>query len=156
MYYCLSLMHVTFYWLSGTGSPRVPATRAGTGLGNNLYPTPGTGFLAGIFYPNGHGFGSAIPSGHVPVAISSWSICPLRRFPTGTIWSKPSLETSRAHTCVLGTPGISKATADSQGNPCGTTSDGFRSSAPSYPTSPTRMSSARSSPAPLVTTWSAN
>jgi hypothetical protein len=57
MYYCLSLMHVIFYWLSGTGSPRVPATRAGTGLGNNLYPTAGTGFLADVFYSNGHGFG---------------------------------------------------------------------------------------------------
>jgi hypothetical protein len=83
----------------------------------------------------------------------SWSICLLRRSPTGTIWSKPSLETSRAHTCALGTPGISEAAASSQGNPCGTTSSGFRSSALSCPTSPTQMSSARSSPAPLAATW---
>jgi hypothetical protein len=83
----------------------------------------------------------------------SWSICLLRRSPTGTTWSKPSLETSRAHTCALGTLGISEAAASSQGNPCETTSGGFRSSAPSYPTSPTRMSSERSSPAPLAATW---
>jgi hypothetical protein len=82
-----------------------------------------------------------------------WSICLLRRFPTGTTWSKPSLETSRARTCALGTPGISEAAASSQGNPCETTSGDFRSSAPSCPTSPTRMSLGRSSPAPLAATW---
>jgi hypothetical protein len=50
-------------------------------------------------------------------------------------------------------PGISEAAASSQGNPCESTSDGFQSSAPSYPTSPTRMSSGHSSPAPLAATW---
>jgi hypothetical protein len=82
-----------------------------------------------------------------------WSICLLRRSPIGTTWSKPSPETSRAHTCAPGTPGISEAAASSQGNPCGTISGDFRSSTPSCPTSPTQMSSARSSPAPLVATW---
>jgi hypothetical protein len=82
-----------------------------------------------------------------------WSICLLRRSPTGTIWSKPSPETSRAHTCALGTPRISEAADSSQENPCGTTSGDFQSSAPSCPTSPTQMSSARSSPAPLAATW---
>jgi hypothetical protein len=82
-----------------------------------------------------------------------WSICLLRRSPTGTTLSKPSLATSRAHTCALGTPGISEAAASSRENPCGTISGDFRSSAPSCPTSPTQMSSARSSPAPLVATW---
>jgi hypothetical protein len=82
-----------------------------------------------------------------------WSICLLRRSPTGTIWSKPSLETSRARTCALGTLGMSEAAASSQGNPCESTSGGFRSSAPSCPTSPTRMSSGRSSPAPLAVAW---
>jgi hypothetical protein len=82
-----------------------------------------------------------------------WSICLLRRSPTGTTWSKPSPATFRAHTCALGTPGISEAAASSQENPCGTTSGDFRSSAPSCPTSPTQMSSARSSPAPLAATW---
>jgi hypothetical protein len=82
-----------------------------------------------------------------------WSICPLRRSPTRTTWSKLSPATSRAHTCALGTPEISEAAASSRENPCGTTSGDFRSSAPSSPTSPTRMSSARSSPAPLAATW---
>jgi hypothetical protein len=54
-----------------------------------------------------------------------WSICLLRRSPTGTTWSRPSLETSRARTCALETPGISEATASSQGNPCESTSGGF-------------------------------
>jgi hypothetical protein len=39
------------------------------------------------------------------------SICLLRRSPTGMTWSKPSPGTSRAHTCALGTPGISEAAA---------------------------------------------
>jgi hypothetical protein len=82
-----------------------------------------------------------------------WSICLLRRSPTGTTCSKLSPATSRAHTCVLGTPGISEAAASSRESPCGTTSGDFRSSAPSCPTSPTRMSSARSSLAPLAATW---
>jgi hypothetical protein len=75
-----------------------------------------------------------------------WSICLLRRSPTGTTWSRPSRETSKVHTCALGTHGISEATASSQGNPCESTSDGFQSSASSCPTSPTRMSSGHSSP----------
>jgi hypothetical protein len=82
-----------------------------------------------------------------------WSICLLRRSPTGMTWSKPSLETSRARTCALGTLGISEAAASSQGNPCESTSGGFRSNAPSCLTSPTRMSSGHSSPAPLAATW---
>jgi hypothetical protein len=83
----------------------------------------------------------------------SWSIYLPRRSPTGTTWSGPSLEISRARTCALGTHGISEAAASSQGNPCESTSDGFQSSAPSYPTSPTRTSSGRSSPAPRAETW---
>jgi hypothetical protein len=43
-----------------------------------------------------------------------WSICLLRRSPTGTTWSKPSPTTSRAHTCALGTPGISEAAASNR------------------------------------------
>jgi hypothetical protein len=82
-----------------------------------------------------------------------WNICLLRRSPTGTTWSKPSPATSRAHTCALGTPGISEAAASSRESPCGTTSGDFRSSTPSCPTSQTRMSSTRSSPAPLAATW---
>jgi hypothetical protein len=82
-----------------------------------------------------------------------WSICLQHRSPTGTTWSKPSLETSRARTCALGTPRISEAVASSRGNPCEIISGSFRSSTPSCPTSPTRMSSGHSSPAPLAATW---
>jgi hypothetical protein len=82
----------------------------------------------------------------------SWSICLLRRSPTGTTWSKPSPTTSKAHTCALGTPGIFEAAASSRENPCGITSGDSRSIAPSCPTSPTQMSSARSLSAPLAAT----
>jgi hypothetical protein len=54
-----------------------------------------------------------------------WSICLLRRSPTGMTWSKPSSATSRAHTCALGTLGIYEAAASSRENPCGTTSRRF-------------------------------
>jgi hypothetical protein len=50
-------------------------------------------------------------------------------------------------------PGISEAAASGRENLSGTISSNFRSSAPSCPTSPTRMSSARSSPAPRAATW---
>jgi hypothetical protein len=83
----------------------------------------------------------------------SWSICLLRRSPTGTTWSRLSREISKVRTCTLGTRGISEVAANSPGNPCESTSGGFQSSAPSCPTSPTRMSSGLSSPAPLVGTW---
>jgi hypothetical protein len=82
-----------------------------------------------------------------------WSICLLRRSPTGTIWSRLSRETSKARTCALGTRGISEADASSQGSPSESTSGGFRSSAPSCPTLPTRMLSGLSLPAPLAETW---
>jgi hypothetical protein len=42
-----------------------------------------------------------------------WSICLLRRSPTGMTWSRLSLETSRARTCALGTLGISEAATSS-------------------------------------------
>jgi hypothetical protein len=82
-----------------------------------------------------------------------WSICLLRRSPTGTTWSRLSLEISRVRTCALGTHGISEAAASSQGNPCKSTSGGFRSSALTCPTSPTRTSSGHSSLAPHAETW---
>jgi hypothetical protein len=82
-----------------------------------------------------------------------WSTCLRGRSPTGTTWSKPSPATSRARTCALGTPGISEAAANNRESLSETTSGDSRSSALSCPTSPTRMSSARSSPAPPVATW---
>jgi hypothetical protein len=92
-------------------------------------------------------FSSSTLPGH------GWSICLLRRSPTGTTWSRPSWETSKVRTCALGTHGISEADASSLGNPCKSTSDGFQSSALSCPTSPTRTSSGHSSPAPRAGTW---
>jgi hypothetical protein len=82
-----------------------------------------------------------------------WSICLRGRSPTGTTWSKPSSTISKARTCALETPGISEAAASSRESLSGTTSGDSRSSAPSCPTSPIRMSSARSSPAPPAATW---
>jgi hypothetical protein len=82
-----------------------------------------------------------------------WSFCLLHRSLTGTIWSKLSRETSKARTCALGTRGTSEAAASSQGSPSEGTSGDFRSSAPSCPTLPTRMSLGLSLPAPLVETW---
>jgi hypothetical protein len=54
-----------------------------------------------------------------------WSICLLRRSPTGTIWSRLSQETSKARMCALGTRGISEVVASSQGSPSESTSGGF-------------------------------
>jgi hypothetical protein len=85
-----------------------------------------------------------------------WSTCLRGRSPTGTTWSKPSPAISRARTCALGTPGTSEAADSSRESLSRTTSGDSRSSAPSCPTSPIQMSSARSSPAPLVATWSAS
>jgi hypothetical protein len=82
-----------------------------------------------------------------------WSICLLRRSSARTTYSRPSLEISKVRMCALRTHGISGAAASSQGNPCESTSGGFQSSAPSCPTSPTRMSSEPSSPAPHAGTW---
>jgi hypothetical protein len=82
-----------------------------------------------------------------------WSICLLCRSLTGMTWSRPSRETSKVRTCALGTHGTSEAAASSQGNPYESTSDGFQSSAPSCPTSPTWTSSERSSPTPCAGTW---
>jgi hypothetical protein len=78
---------------------------------------------------------------------------PLRRSPTGTTWSRLSLEISKVRTCALGTRGISGAATSYQGKPCGSTSGGFPCSAPSCPTSPTRTSSGHSSPVPLAGIW---
>jgi hypothetical protein len=92
-------------------------------------------------------FSSSMLPGH------GWSICLLRRSSTGVTWSRPSRETSKVRTCALVTHGISESADSSHGNPCESTSGGFRSSAPSCLTSPTQMSSGRSSPAPRARTW---
>jgi hypothetical protein len=94
-----------------------------------------------------------LPCSSLTLPEPGWSICLLRRSPIGTTWSRLSLEISRVRTCALGTHGISEVAANSPGNPCESTSGGFQSSAPSYPTLLTRMSSGLSSLAPLAGTW---
>jgi hypothetical protein len=42
----------------------------GYGFGQNFIPVMGMGFLAGVFFLRGYGFGQVIPSGFLPVAIS--------------------------------------------------------------------------------------
>jgi hypothetical protein len=47
------------------------------------------------------------PSSSPTLPGPGWSIRLLRRSPTGTTWSRLSLEISKVHTCALGTHGIS-------------------------------------------------
>jgi hypothetical protein len=68
---------------------------------------------------------ATFPCSSLTLPEPGWSICLLRRSPTGTTWSKPSPTTFRTHTCALGTPGISEAAASSWENPSGTTSGDF-------------------------------
>jgi hypothetical protein len=82
-----------------------------------------------------------------------WNTCLRGRSPTGTTWSRSSPAISRARTCALETPGTSEAAGSSRESLSGTTSGDSRSNAPSCPTSPIRMSSARSSLAPPAATW---
>jgi hypothetical protein len=96
--------------------------------------------------------GTSPCSSPTPLA-PGWSTCLRGRSPTGTIWSKPSPAISRARTYALETPGTSEAAGSSRESLSGTTSGDSRSSAPSCPTSPIWMSSARSSSAPPVATW---
>jgi len=48
---------VILHMFSGMGNPWVPETRMGMGMGTELYPCMGMGFLMGTIYPNGHGCG---------------------------------------------------------------------------------------------------
>jgi hypothetical protein len=43
----------------------------GYGFGHNFIPVMGMGFLAGVFFLRGYGFGQVIPSGFLPIAIST-------------------------------------------------------------------------------------
>jgi hypothetical protein len=54
--------------LVGMGNPL--GNPHGYGFGQNFIPVMGMGFLAGIFFLRGYGFGQVIPSGFLPVAIS--------------------------------------------------------------------------------------
>jgi hypothetical protein len=87
--YVLSMtVCVVGWWLlpantcSLTGNPRVPVTRSGTGMGINLYPSAGMGFLTGVFFLRGHGYGLVLPSGYVPVAILNYDLpCSVAHLP---------------------------------------------------------------------------
>jgi hypothetical protein len=61
-------------------------------------------------------FATSLSSSPTPPG-PGWSICLLRRSPSGMTWSRPSRETSKVRTCALGTLGISEATASTRGIP---------------------------------------
>jgi hypothetical protein len=57
--------------LVGMGNPLGTRNPHGYGFGKNFIPVMGMGFLAGVFFLRGYGFGQVIPSGFLPIAISS-------------------------------------------------------------------------------------
>jgi hypothetical protein len=57
--------------LLGMGNPLGTRNPHGYGFGQIFIPVRGMGFLAGVFFLRGYGFGQVIPSGFLPVAISS-------------------------------------------------------------------------------------
>jgi hypothetical protein len=85
---------------------------------------------------------------NLPLFLSDAAQAWLEHLPPAQIFGWDDLAKVRMY--ALGTHGISEAAASSPGNPCESTSGGFRSSAPSCPTSSTRTSSGHSSPAPLA------
>jgi hypothetical protein len=61
--------------LSGTGYPTGKKTRAGAGMCRNLYPHAGMGFLSGRVRVDGCGYGTVLPDGFLPIAISNCDSC---------------------------------------------------------------------------------
>jgi hypothetical protein len=57
--------------LVGMGNPLGTRNLHGYGFGQNFIPVMGMSFVAGVFFLRGYGFGQVIPSGFLPVAISS-------------------------------------------------------------------------------------
>jgi hypothetical protein len=57
--------------LSGTGYLTGKKTRTGAGMGKNLYPHAGMGFLSGRVRVGGCGYGTTLTDGFLPVAIST-------------------------------------------------------------------------------------
>ena len=57
--------------LVGMGNPLGTRNPRGYGFGQNFIPVMGMGFLAGVFFLRGYGFGQVIPSGFLPIAIST-------------------------------------------------------------------------------------
>jgi hypothetical protein len=60
--------------LVGMGNPLGTRNPHGYEFGQNFIPVMGMGFLAGIFFLRGYGFGQVITSGFLPVAISSYQV----------------------------------------------------------------------------------
>jgi hypothetical protein len=56
--------------LSGMGYLTGKKTHAGTGMGKNLNSHAGMGFLVGRVRVDGCGYGTALPDGFLPIAIS--------------------------------------------------------------------------------------
>jgi hypothetical protein len=57
--------------LVGMGNSLGTRNPHGHGFGQNFIPVMGMDFLAGIFFLGGYGFGQVIPSGFLPIVISS-------------------------------------------------------------------------------------
>jgi hypothetical protein len=57
--------------LVGMGNPLGIRNPHGYGFGQNFIPVMGMGFLVGVFFLRGYGFGQVIPSGFLPIAIST-------------------------------------------------------------------------------------
>jgi hypothetical protein len=55
----------------GMGNPLGTRNPHGYGLGQSFIPVMGMGFLAGVFFLCGYGFGQVIPSEFLPIAIST-------------------------------------------------------------------------------------
>jgi hypothetical protein len=66
------------------GNPLGTQNPHGHGFGKNFIPIMGMGFLAGIFFLRGYGFGQVIPRGVLPIAIS--------RATPASDWQTPYLE----------------------------------------------------------------
>jgi hypothetical protein len=56
--------------LVGMVNPLGTQNPHGYGFGQNFIPVMGIGFLAGVFFLRGYGFGQIIPGGFLPIAIS--------------------------------------------------------------------------------------
>jgi hypothetical protein len=57
--------------LVGMGNPLGTRNPHGYGFGQNFIPVTGMGFLAGVFVFRRYGFGQVIPSGFLPIDIST-------------------------------------------------------------------------------------
>jgi hypothetical protein len=57
--------------LVGMGNPLGTRSPHGYVFGQNFILVMGMGFLAGVFFLRGYGFGQVIPSGFLPIAIST-------------------------------------------------------------------------------------